>query len=65
MEANTTEPPKYTIKQMILYKLDRAIVIIGLVLLGGYALYQKQMEIAALIIGGLVNYVGGRGNSKG
>jgi len=52
-----------TIKEMILYKMDRTIAVVGIVLLGCWALSIKtpeSVQITMAAIGGLVGYVGGR-----
>jgi len=54
-----------TFKEMILYKMDRTLAILGLILLGFVALLSKQVSptastIVSLIAGGLVTYIGGK-----
>jgi len=54
-----------TFKEMILYKMDRTLAILGLILLGFTALMVKTLSPAAttvvsLIAGGLVTYIGGK-----
>jgi len=54
-----------TMKEMILYKMDRTLAICGLILLGFTALMVKTLSPAAttvvsLIAGGLVTYIGGK-----
>ena len=54
-----------TIKELILYKMDRTIAICGLILLGLVALNVKTtttaaISIVSLIAGGLVTYIGGK-----
>ena len=50
-------------KQMVLYKLDRTLAILGIIVLGGIALFvgsTESLQISTAAIGGLVGYVGGR-----
>jgi len=54
-----------TFKEMILYKVDRTFAILGIILLGAWALsYVKidptALNIAMASVSGLVGYVGGR-----
>ena len=54
-----------TIKEMILYKMDRTLAICGLIALGIIALTTKTVTVPAisvvsLIAGGLVTYIGGK-----
>jgi len=54
-----------TIKEMILYKMDRTLAILGLIALGIIALTTKTVTVPAisvvsLIAGGLVTYIGGK-----
>ena len=54
-----------TIKEMILYKMDRTLAILGLIALGIIALTAKTVTVPAisvvsLIAGGLVTYIGGK-----
>jgi len=58
-----------TFKEMILYKMDRTIAIVGIILLGALALSFKTVnttasQIVMVAIGGLVTYVGGRTGTK-
>ena len=58
------ENPKYTIKEYILFKLDRNIAIIGLVTLGVTALIlqvPKSDEIVSGVVAALAVYLGARG----
>lgn len=53
----------YSIKQLILYKMDRTIAVVGIVLLGCWALYMAKpdsFQISMAAVGGLVGYIGGR-----
>ena len=53
-----------SIGEFILYKVDRTIAILGVVVIALLALYMakgpESMNIATAAIGGLVGYVGGR-----
>lgn len=54
-----------TTKEMILYKMDRTLAILGLIALGIIALTAKTVTVPAisvvsLIAGGLVTYIGGK-----
>jgi len=52
-----------TIKEMILYKMDRTIAVVGVVILGAWALSKAQpdaYQISMAAVGGLVGYIGGR-----
>ena len=53
----------FTVKEYLLYKLDRNIAIAGMILLAGLALWRatpESVQIAMAVIGGLVGYIGGR-----
>jgi len=57
----------YSIRNMILYKLDRTLAIAGLVAIGVYSLYKGSLDdqpIALAVIGALGVYIGGRGLNK-
>jgi len=57
-----TEQPR-SIKEYVLFKLDRTITIVGLVILGGWSLYQgttESLQIGLAVVAGLVGYIGGR-----
>jgi len=59
------EPKNYTIQEYILFKLDRNIALIGLIMLGLWAMSLKTPEsfqIGLAVVSGLVGYVGGRGS---
>ena len=61
--AEETSPTPRTLKEMILYKVDRTLAILGVIVLGAWALYigtTDSIQIAMAAIGGLVGYVGGR-----
>jgi len=54
----------YSIREYILFKLDRQISIVGLVILAGWSLYlgtTESLQLASAIAGGLIVYVTGRG----
>jgi len=56
-----------TLKERILYKLDRTLAILGIIGLGVWALKigtPESIQIAMAAIGGLVGYVGGRTGPK-
>ena len=58
------EPKIYSIREYILFKLDRQISIIGLVILAGWSLHlgtTESLQLASAIAGGLIVYVTGRG----
>jgi len=65
-EIKEPEAPKcYSIKEYILFKLDRNISILGLVALGCWAMQigtKESMQIAIVVAGGLVAYIGSRGS---
>ena len=57
------EPQKWSIKEYILYKLDRTIAVGGLIIIGIWALYRgtpETVQIGMAVVGGLVGYIGGR-----
>ena len=57
----------YSIREYILFKLDRQISVIGLVILAGWGLYlgtTESLQLSSAIAGGLVVYVTGRGANK-
>ena len=51
-----------TIKEMILYKMDRTIAVVGIVLLGCWALSKTapDVNVTMAAVSGLVGYIGGR-----
>ena len=67
-----TEEPKanevcHTVTEYILWKLDRTIAILGLIVLGSWGLYKatpESIQIGIAVVGGLVGYIGGRAGSK-
>lgn len=48
-------------REMLLYKFDRTLAIVGLVIIGAVALYFKQTEIAMVCASGLGVYAGVKG----
>ena len=57
----------YSIREYILFKLDRQISIVGLVILAGWSLYlgtTESLQLASAIAGGLIVYVTGRGGQS-
>jgi len=61
MTDETPETECRTIGEYLLYKLDRTIAIVGVVLIAMVALWKGlDPNIATAAIGGLVGYVGGR-----
>ncbi len=63
----TTETPEAIgVKEYVLYKLDRTIAVIGLILIAAWVCYLKLpegMQIVNTAVGGLIGYICGR-NSK-
>ena len=60
------EEKVYSIKEYILFKLDRTISILGLVVLGGWGVYlgtPESLQMSSAIAGGLIVYVTGRSNN--
>jgi hypothetical protein len=56
-------PNSFTVKEFVLYKLDRTIAVVGLIVLGAWSLVDvtpETSQIAIAVVGGLVGYVGGR-----
>lgn len=64
MTDDTPEEECRTVGEYILYKLDRTLAILGVIVIALLALYLAKgpdsMNIATAAIGGLVGYVGGR-----
>lgn len=55
------------IKEYILYKLDRTIAVIGLIIVALWVCWLKLpegMQIVNTAVGGLIGYICGRGNAK-
>jgi len=48
------------LRQQLLYKQDRTLTVLGLIILGGLALYLKQNEIAMGCTGALAAFLGGK-----
>lgn len=54
---------KLTIKEYVLYKLDRTLAIVGLVIIGVWSLAKltpETSQIAIAVVGVLGGYIGGR-----
>lgn len=54
-----------TVKEMILYKMDRTLAIAGIIILGMAAMFVEHpvpasIQVSLVAIGGLVTYVGGK-----
>jgi hypothetical protein len=53
-----------TIGEYILYKLDRTLAVIGVIVIAITAMFliarQEAMQIATAAVGGLIGYIGGR-----
>lgn len=65
VEVEVNGIPCRTILEVILYKMDRTLAIIGLVALGLTALFVKSVSptasnVISLIAGGLTTYIGGK-----
>jgi hypothetical protein len=61
------EEQTYSIKEYILFKLDRSIAILGLIALGLWSMYKgtpETVQIGMAVVGGLVGYIGGRAGNK-
>jgi len=66
-EEIIVEEKIYSIREYILFKLDRQISVVGLVILAGWGLYlgtTESLQLSSAIAGGLVVYVTGRGANK-
>jgi len=53
----------WTIKEYVLYKMDRSMAIVGLIVLGVWALAKgtpEMSQIAIAVVGVLGGYIGGR-----
>ena len=52
----------FSIRKYVLYKLDRTLAIVGIIVLGIYALMTKISDcpIAMAALGGLTAYIGSR-----
>ena len=63
-EIKEVEPECRTLKDMIFYKMDRTLAVVGLVVLSGFALYLRTPETiaaGALGIGALATFLGVKG----
>ena len=51
-----------TLKEMILFKMDRTIAVVGIILLGCWALSKgtPDVNVTMAAVSGLVGYIGGR-----
>lgn len=62
MENEVDRRKPRSIFEIVSFKLDRTLAIIGIILIGGMALYfdatESQLGMAA--VSGLVGYIGGR-----
>jgi len=59
----TDEVKTRTLTEMIMFKIDRSIAVLGIIVLGAWALNiatAESVQITMAAIGGLVGYVGGR-----
>ena len=64
VDSGLDAKPSWTITEFLLYKLDRNLCIIGLIALGGWALWlstKESIPIATAAVGALSVYVGSRG----
>jgi amino acid permease len=58
-----TEPVCHTLAEYMLYKLDRTIAVIGLILIAAWVCWLKLpdgMQIVNTAVGGLIGYICGR-----
>lgn len=64
----TTDPvEKIGVKEYILYKLDRTLAVVGLILIAMWVCALKLpegMQIVNTAVGGLIGYICGRGTAK-
>jgi hypothetical protein len=65
----TEETRTYSIKEYILFKLDRNISIVGLIAIAIVSMFLGDIseiasKIASACVGGLCVYIGGRGGNK-
>ena len=52
-----------TLKEILFYKIDRSVAILGIAVLGGFALYIKTesaMQVVSLCVGALATYIGNK-----
>lgn len=64
MTDETPEPECKTLKEMLLYKMDRTLAVVGLIVLSGFALYLRTPETitaGGLGIGALATFLGVKG----
>ena len=58
------EPECKTLKEMLLYKMDRTLAVVGLIVLSGFAIYLATPETitaGGLGIGALATFLGVKG----
>lgn len=58
------EPECKTLKEMLLYKMDRTLAVVGLIVLSGFALWLRTPETitaGGLGIGALATFLGVKG----
>ena len=64
MTDETPEIECKTLKEMLLYKMDRTLAVVGLIVLSGFALYLSTPETitaGGLGIGALATFLGVKG----
>jgi hypothetical protein len=69
MAEEIQDPASYSIKDLILYKLDRTLAIAGLVAIGVWSLAKDAgspeiIQVTIAVVGVLGGYIGGRSASK-
>ena len=60
---NEIDLSKKSFTEILLFKVDRTIAILGIIALGSWGLYvgtTESIQIAMACVGGLVGYVSGR-----
>jgi type IV secretory pathway VirB2 component (pilin) len=65
-EENIEECDKFSIRQYILFKLDRNIAIVGLIAIGLAALFKGATwdeKVVSGVVGALAVYLGARGSN--
>lgn len=63
-EQVTDEIQCRTLKEMLLYKMDRTVAVVGVVAVAVYAVYlgsEAALQVAMVAVGGLVAYLGVKG----
>jgi len=60
------ENKEYSLQNLILYKMDRTLAVLGLIFVGVLALWTKELppeaaKIATAVVTGLVAYLGFKG----